>query len=127
MLPARPADPQIPNSTRERTDCTSLLATLVVLVVVSPPSRLVSLHKSAKDADNRVRKSLLDSSYLWRYETLIGWLKSIMCLAQGFLCIRGFCENYIDYCSKTDFDSLSGLRGEIINAIFPTYSTSAHV
>jgi len=55
MSPAKPADPQIPNSIRERTDCTSSLATHADPDEVSLLSRPVSLHKSARDADNKVR------------------------------------------------------------------------
>ena len=56
--PARPADPQILNLTRERTDCTSLLAIRVALVAVLPQLRPVSLHRLARDADNKVRSFL---------------------------------------------------------------------
>jgi hypothetical protein len=56
MSPAKPADLQIRNSTRERTDCTSLLAIPAVLDEVSRPSRPVSLHKSERDADSKVRE-----------------------------------------------------------------------
>jgi hypothetical protein len=55
MLPARRAGLQTLNSTREKTDCTSLLATPVDLVAVLLPSRLVSPLKSARDADNRAK------------------------------------------------------------------------
>jgi hypothetical protein len=55
MLLARRADLQTPNSTRERTDCTSLPATPVALVAVLLPSRLVSLPRSARGGDNKVR------------------------------------------------------------------------
>lgn len=46
MLPAKPAAAPTPSSTRVRTVCTSLLATLADPVVPSPPSRLVSVAKS---------------------------------------------------------------------------------
>jgi len=55
MSPAKPADPQILSSTRERTDCTLSLATRVVLDAVLQLSRLVSLHRLAKDADSRAK------------------------------------------------------------------------
>lgn len=47
---ARPAAAPIPSSTRERTVSTSLLATPVVLVVPSPPSRPVSVPRSAAES-----------------------------------------------------------------------------
>ena len=47
MLLARPAAAPTPSSTKERTVCTSLLATLADLVVPSPPSRPVSVDRSA--------------------------------------------------------------------------------
>ena len=56
MSPAKPADLQIPSSTRERTDCTSSLATPADLDEVSLLSRLVSLHRSERDADSKVKK-----------------------------------------------------------------------
>jgi hypothetical protein len=56
MSPAKPADLQIRNSTRERTDYTSLLAIPAVLDEVSRPSRPVFLHRSERDADSRVRE-----------------------------------------------------------------------
>lgn len=59
MSPARLAVLQTPNSTRERTDCTSSPATPAVHDEVSLPSRPVSLPKSAKDADSKARKALL--------------------------------------------------------------------
>ena len=52
---ARPAGPQTPSSTRGRTDCTSSLATPVAPVAVLLPSRPVSLPRSARDGDSRVR------------------------------------------------------------------------
>lgn len=55
MLPARLADPQIQNSTRERTGCISSLATHAGPDAVLLPSRLVSLPKLVRDVDNRVR------------------------------------------------------------------------
>ena len=58
MLPARPVDRQILSSTKERTDCISLLATPVVLDDPLPLSRPVSLHKSERDADSKDRWSL---------------------------------------------------------------------
>lgn len=57
---ARPAAHQIPNLARERTDCLSSLAIHVVQDVQSLLSRLVSLHKSARERDSRVK--LLDIS-----------------------------------------------------------------
>ena len=57
MLPARPADLQTLNSTRERTDCISLPATPVVLDAVLLPLRLVSLHRSARGADSKVKRT----------------------------------------------------------------------
>lgn len=56
MSPAKPADLQTPNSTRERTDCTSSLATPAALDDPSQQSRPVSLPKLARDADNKVKK-----------------------------------------------------------------------
>jgi len=54
MSPAKPADLQIRNSIRERTDCTSLLAIPAVLDEVSRRSRPVSPHRSERDADSKV-------------------------------------------------------------------------
>ncbi len=56
MSLAKPADLQIRNSIRERTDCTSLLAIPAVLDEVSRPSRPVSPHRSERDADSKVRE-----------------------------------------------------------------------
>lgn len=50
MSPARPAAALTPSSTRERTVCTSSPATPADLVVPSPPSRLVSVAKSAAES-----------------------------------------------------------------------------
>ena len=55
MSPAKPADLQTPNSTKERTDCTSSLATPAALDDPSQQSRPVSLPKSARDVDNKVK------------------------------------------------------------------------
>jgi len=60
MLPARPADPQIPNSTRERTDCISSLAIHAAPDEVLLPLRPVSLPRSVRDVDNRVRGGVSD-------------------------------------------------------------------
>lgn len=49
--PARPAAVPTPSSTRVRTVYTSSPATLAVLVVPSPPSRLVSVDRSAAERD----------------------------------------------------------------------------
>jgi hypothetical protein len=68
MLPARLAVLQTPNSTREKTDCTSSPATPAVRDEVLPPSRPVSLPKSARDADSRARKVLLGVLDYWVYE-----------------------------------------------------------
>ena len=56
MSPAKPADPQIRSSIRERTDCISLPATPAALDEVSLRSRPVSPHKSERDADSKVRE-----------------------------------------------------------------------
>jgi len=64
MSPARLAVLQIPNSTREKTDCTSSPATPAVRDEVLLPSRPVSLPKLARDADSKVRRcyiGVLDS------------------------------------------------------------------
>lgn len=50
MLPAKPAAAPTPNSTKEKTVCTSLPATRVDLVVPSLPSRLVSVDKLAAES-----------------------------------------------------------------------------
>jgi hypothetical protein len=56
MSPAKPADLQIRNSTRERTGCTSLLAIPAVLDEVLLLSRPVSRHRSERDAGSKVRE-----------------------------------------------------------------------
>jgi hypothetical protein len=56
MSPAKPADLQIRNSIREKIGCTSLPAIPAVLDEVLLLSRLVSLHKSERDADSKVRE-----------------------------------------------------------------------
>lgn len=53
--PARPAALLIPNSTRVKTDSTSSPATPVDLAVPSPPSRLVSPPRSAREEDSKVK------------------------------------------------------------------------
>jgi hypothetical protein len=65
MSLAKPADPQTPNSTRERTDCISSLVTHAALVVVSLLSRLVSLLKSERDADNKAKKLIDGEMVAW--------------------------------------------------------------
>jgi len=65
MSPAKPADPQIPNSTRERTDCTLSLATPAVPDEVLLPSRPVSLPKSERDGDSKVRWDGIFGSSSW--------------------------------------------------------------
>ncbi len=55
MSPVKPADRQIPSSTRERTDCTSSPAIHVGLDDQSLPSRPVSQPKSARDVGNKVK------------------------------------------------------------------------
>jgi hypothetical protein len=55
MLPAKRAGLQTLNLTREKTDCTSLLATPVDLVAVLLPSKPVFPLKSARDADSKVK------------------------------------------------------------------------
>jgi translation initiation factor 2 beta subunit (eIF-2beta)/eIF-5 len=57
MSPAKPVDPLIPNSTKEKTDYTSSPATHADPDEVSLPSRLVSLPKLASVADNKVKGS----------------------------------------------------------------------
>lgn len=56
MSPAKHADPQIPNSTREKTDCISSPAIPVDPDDLLLLSRPVSLLKSERDVDNRVRE-----------------------------------------------------------------------
>jgi hypothetical protein len=56
MSPAKPADLQIRNSTRERTDCTSLPATPAALDEVLLLSRPVSLPRLERDVDSKVRE-----------------------------------------------------------------------
>lgn len=63
MSLARRADPQILSSTRERTDCISSLAIHVDLEDLSQPSRLVSLHKSERDADSKVKGLIARTSW----------------------------------------------------------------
>jgi hypothetical protein len=70
MSPAKPADLQTPNSTREKTDCTSSPATPVVLDDPSRQSRLVSLPKSAREEDSRVRA--MAGCWTWHYEVSQG-------------------------------------------------------
>ena len=55
MSLARPAVPLIPSSTRERTVSTLSLATPAVPVAPSPPSRLVSVARSAGVAELRFK------------------------------------------------------------------------
>jgi hypothetical protein len=59
MSHARPADLQIPNLIRAKTDCTLSHATLAVLDEVLLLSRQVSLPKSARDGDSRVKWCLV--------------------------------------------------------------------
>jgi hypothetical protein len=59
MLPAKLVDPPIPNSTKEKTDCSSSPATLAVPDVQSLLSKLVSPLKSGKEEDNRVKGLML--------------------------------------------------------------------
>lgn len=79
MSLAKPADPQTPNSTRERTDCISSPATHADLVVVLLLSRLVSLLKSERDADNKVK--VLNDGEMAAWDTLYyeprGWSLSM--------------------------------------------------
>jgi hypothetical protein len=56
MSPAKPAGPQIRNSTRGRTGYTSSPAIPVAPDEVSLLSRLVSLLKSVRDVDSRVKR-----------------------------------------------------------------------
>lgn len=55
MLPAKPAAAPTRNSTRVRTACTSSPATPAVPVGRSPPSRLVSVDRSAAERDKAKR------------------------------------------------------------------------
>jgi len=71
MSPAKPADLQIRNSIRERTDCTSLLAIPAVLDEVSRRSRPVSPHRSERDADSKVR------DWSWHNESSQGGFRGI--------------------------------------------------
>ena len=97
MSPARPADPQTPNSTRERTDCTSSPATPVVPDDLSQQSRPVSLPKSAREEDSRVRELVDD--WTWHYD--LSMRGSVLSIALGiwtcFACGGPENENnYID-------------------------------
>ena len=67
MLLAKPAVPQIPNSIKERTDCTSSLATHAVPEDLLLPSRPVSLLKSESVADNKVKRINWVGSQIWGY------------------------------------------------------------
>lgn len=74
--PARPAAAPTPSSTRERTVCTSSPATLADLVVRSPPSRLVSVDRSA--AESALVKRLPHwFGILWRRECLVSLLSGV--------------------------------------------------
>lgn len=64
-LLAKPADPPIRNLTREKTDCTLSPATRAAPDEVSLLSRLVSLLKSARDGDSRVKWR--NTGWLWFY------------------------------------------------------------
>jgi hypothetical protein len=79
MLLAKLAVHQIPSSTKERTDCSSSLATLVDLDEVLLLSRLVSLLKSEREEDNRVR---------WVYYATI-------CLYEGALRGKKIVDRYV--------------------------------
>jgi len=73
MSPAKPADPQIPSLIREKTDCTSSPAIPVDLAAVLLLSRLVSLPKSERDADSKVRgHNWFDFMASWCYESFFG-------------------------------------------------------
>jgi len=71
MSPVRRADPQIRSSTRERTVCTSSLATLADPDEVLLPSRPVSLPRSERDADSKVR------DWSWHNESSQGGFRGI--------------------------------------------------
>jgi hypothetical protein len=98
MSPARPADPQIPNSIKERTDCTSSPATPVVPEDPSRRSRRVSLPRSAREEDSRVRRLLY--GWPWHYESSQVGNGSIWSIALGHMdlfCIwRSREKNYIE-------------------------------
>lgn len=81
MLPAKHADPQIPSSTRVRTDCTSLLATLAALDEVSQLSRQVSLPRSVRDVDSKARFLASDKVVL-QYGSLLKVCKSGLSIAK---------------------------------------------
>jgi hypothetical protein len=90
MLPARLADHQTPNLTRERTDCTLSPATPVVPDDPSPQSKPVSLPKSAREEDSRVRG--LGDGWTWHYESSQMGNGSILSNALGIwtcFCIGG--------------------------------------
>lgn len=99
MLHAKPADRPIPSSTRERTDCTSLPATLAALDEVLRPLRLVSLPRLARDGDNRV-KGWIDCRS-WRHKSSHEGYGNTLRIAFGlcsfFICIWRPCKNnYIE-------------------------------
>jgi hypothetical protein len=92
MSPAKPADLQILNSTRERTDCISLLATLAVPDEVLLLLRLVSLPKLESVADSRVRSSLAGQIGLpWSSGIALHMLRAlhqVLLWKQGCTCLR---------------------------------------
>ena len=79
MSPARPADPQTPNSTKEKTDCISLPAIPAVPDDPLQQSRPVSLPKSAREEDSRVR-GLVDD-WTWHYDSSVRG--SVLSIALG--------------------------------------------
>lgn len=80
--PARLAAVPTPNSTRARTVYTSSHATLVVLVVPSPPSRLVSVARSAAESV-RVERSVAGLVFLVK--------EGLVCISYGMSLIRNVC------------------------------------
>lgn len=79
MSPAKPADPQILNSTRERTDCISSLATRADLDDLSLRSRQVSLLKSERDEDSKVRVCNTLAIHAWVFLVLRNLVGTACC------------------------------------------------
>ena len=93
MLLARLAGPPIPNLIREKTDYTSSPATLVAPDDPSRQSRPVSLPRSAREEDSRVR-GLVDGLTM-HYESSQMGNGSILSTALGIwvcFCIWRSCE-----------------------------------
>lgn len=84
MSPAKPADPQILSSTRERIDCISSLAIHADLDDQLQPLRPVSLHKSERDADSKVRGWLR-----WHLGVLVFRILGWECISSVGLGVQG--------------------------------------